>query len=239
MTQDTGVKGNPGTAFWQGFPIFEDIADSTLARLGTLTRRRERPAGTVMFQRGDPGDYLVAIASGRVKLSLATASGRELVLAIAESGTIIGEMALFDDEPRSADATTLMPTVGYVLSRRDFHSLLENDPDLQGAMIRFLCRRLRETNDKLESIVLYSLDARVARFLLFTLRQIHGQDLPAEAMLRLTITQTELAAVLGASRPKVNRALQSLLEDQVIRRDGDVLTCNVERLTQLAEPEGD
>jgi DNA-binding Lrp family transcriptional regulator len=79
----------------------------------------------------------------------------------------------------------------------------------------------------------------VARFLLFTLRQIHGQDLPAEAMLRLTITQTELAAVLGASRPKVNRALQMLLEDQVIRRDGDVLTCNVERLTQLAEPDGD
>jgi|APEBP8051073178_1049388.scaffolds.fasta_scaffold00013_384 CRP-like cAMP-binding protein len=239
MAQDTGVKGNPGTAFWQGFPIFEDIADSTLARLGTLTRRREWPAGTVMFQRGDAGDYLVAIASGRVKLSLATASGRELVLAIAESGTIIGEMALFDDEPRSADATTLLPTVGYVLSRRDFLSLVENDPDLQGAMIRFLCRRLRDTNDKLESIVLYSLDARVARFLLFTLRQIHGQDLPAEAMLRLTITQTELAAVLGASRPKVNRALQLLLEDQVIRRDGDVLTCNVERLTQLAEPDGD
>lgn len=237
--QTRSLATRPGHAFWRSFPMFENLGDDTLSALSEVAIARDWPAGAVLFLRGEPGDYLLAIAEGRVKLSLVTPGGRELALAIAEPGTIIGEMVLFDDQPRSADGTTLSATSGYVLGRAAFRSVAERHPDLMEGVARFLCRRLRDTNDKLESIALYGLEARLARFLLFTLRQIHGDDLPEKARLRLAITQSDLAAVLGASRPKVNRALQVLIEDQAIQRAGEVLICDPARLRELADPDID
>ncbi|MCF1710615.1 Crp/Fnr family transcriptional regulator [Tabrizicola sp. J26] len=236
-TQTKTLATRPGHAFWRSFPMFENLGDETLAALSEVAVAREWPAGAVLFLRGEPGDYLLAIAEGRVKLSLVTPGGRELALAIAEPGTIIGEMVLFDEDPRSADGTALTATCGYVVDRAAFRSVAERHSDLMEGVARFLCRRLRDTNDKLESIALYGLDARLARFLLFTLRQIHGDDLPDKARLRLAITQSDLAAVLGASRPKVNRALQALIEDQAIQREGEVLICDPARLRELADPD--
>jgi CRP/FNR family cyclic AMP-dependent transcriptional regulator len=236
MISQTENKFQPKPAFWRSFPIFEDADPDSLAELSAVAVRRDWPTGTVLFQRGDPGDYLVALADGMVKLSVSTPQGRELVLHHADAGSILGELTLFDEEPRSADATTIEPTTGYIVRRTDFQAIVARHPDLMAASVRFLCRRLRDTNDKLESIALYALEARVARFLLFTLRNIHGDDLPPNPSLRLYINQTELASVLGASRPKVNRSLQNLTEAGAIQRDGDILVCDTAILRAMADP---
>ena len=104
-------------------------------------------------------------------------------------------------------------------------------------MVNFLCRRLRETNQTLETIALYNLDARVARFLLAALRQIHGEDMPDEASLDLALSQVELGAILGASRPRINRAILELEEGGAIRRRGNIIDCNVARLEKFADPD--
>ena len=96
---------------------------------------------------------------------------------------------------------------------------------------------LRDTTEQLEGIALYNLEARVARLLLFTLRHFHGDELPPNPMLRLEINQSDIAAVLGASRPKVNRALQALRDSGAVRRDGNAMECDVAALQRLAEPE--
>lgn len=226
-------------AFWRSFPIFEDQSPELLARLGAVAVQRAWAPGEMLFQRGDPGDYLVALAEGRVKLTLLTPQGRELILRHAEAGDTLGEFALFDHEPRSADATAVAVTSGYVLSRHAFQDLSLRHPDLIAGVARYFCRRLRETTDQLESIALYNLEARAARFLLFTLRQIHGDDLPPHPVLRLEISQTEIAAVLGASRPKVNRALQALAEGGALMRQGDAWVCDVALLRGFADPDAD
>ena len=240
----TPLRTSPPTpsvrpAFWRSFPIFQDQPAELLARLGAVAVARSWAPGEVLFQRGDPGDYLVALATGRVKLTLLTPQGRELILRHAEAGDTLGEFALFDLEPRSADATAVAATQGYVLSRRAFEDLSAHHPDLITGVARYFCRRLRETTDQLESIALYNLEARAARFLLFTLRQIHGDDLPPNPTLRLEISQTEIAAVLGASRPKVNRALQALTEGGALSRQGDAWVCDVARLRSFADPDAD
>lgn len=224
-------------AFWRSFDLFAGLDPAALEALAGLAQRRQWQAGEMLFQRGDPGDWMLALAEGRVKLTLTTPSGRELTLRLAEAGDTLGEFALVDGEPRSADATALEPCSGWVLDRLRFAVLAEAHPALGLSVARYFSRRLRATTEQLEGIALYQLEARLARFLLFTLRQLNGPDLPPEAALRLEISQSELAAVLGASRPKVNRALQSLQELGAIRREGEVWQLDLPALRAAADPE--
>ena len=225
-------------AFWRSFDLFAGLDPAALEALAGLAQRRQWQAGETLFQRGDPGDWMLALAEGRVKLTLTTPSGRELTLRFAEAGDSLGEFALVDGEPRSADATALEPSSGWVLDRLRFAALAEAHPALGLSVARYFSRRLRATTEQLEGIALYQLEARLARFLLFTLRQLNGPaDLPPEAALRLEISQSELAAVLGASRPKVNRALQSLQVLGAIRREGEVWQLDLPALRAAADPE--
>lgn len=226
-------------AFWRSFPLFEDLPDTVLADLAAAATPAQWTAGAVIFQRGDAGDWLVALASGRVRLSLITQAGRELTLRHAEAGDTLGELALFDQDARSADATAVADSSGYTLSRRAYESLAAKHPALTLGIARYLSRRLRETTEQLESIALYPLEARAARFLLFTLRQLNGLDLPDRATLRLEISQTELATVLGASRPKVNRALAALAEAGALIRGAEGWDCDIALLQAMAEPDAD
>lgn len=224
-------------AFWRSFALFEGLDAAALAALAGLARQRQWQPGEVLFQRDDPGDWMVALAAGRVKLTLLAPGGRELILRHAEAGDTLGEFALVDGGPRSADATAVQATTGFVLDRARFSALAEAHPALGLSVARYFCRRLRETTEQLEGIALYQLEARLARFLLFTLRQLNGADLPPTAVLRLEISQGDLAAVLGASRPKVNRALQALEAAGAIRRQDGAWTLDMAALSAAAEPE--
>lgn len=228
---------NKSAAFWRSFPIFEEFDKDLIGEVASLALYRKWPSGTVIFQRGDEGNFMIVVVSGRIKLSLLTPQGKELSLRHLEPGSILGEMAILDDQPRSADATASVTTEGYVISKRDFIGLLAEQPDAAQAVIRYLCARLRETTDQLETIALYDLDSRVARFFLATLRQIHGEELPSQANLQLALSQTEIAGILGASRPKINRSIMSLEESGAINRHDGIIDCNIGRLVSLAEPD--
>lgn len=222
--------------FWRSFRLFETLEDRVLEKLSNAAQRRNWPNGTTLFQRGEAGDYLVALASGRIRLAVGSAQGKELVLRHAEAGDIFGELSLFDGAPRSAEATAVIDSAGFVLAKRDFDAIALQEPSLCIAVSHYLCRMLRDTTEQLESLALYTLEARVARFLLFTLRQIHGDDLPPNPLLLLEINQSDIAAVLGASRPKVNRALQAMRDAGVLQKTGDALECNVALLQNIADP---
>ena len=230
---------NKSPAFWRSFPIFEEFSKELVAEVANLAQWRRWPSGTVIFQRGDDGNYMILVTEGRIKLSLLTAQGKELSLRHLEPGTLLGEMAVLDGEPRSADATASIATEGYVIGKNEFMALITRNPEAAEAVMRYLCKRLRETTDQLETIALYDLDSRVARFFLATLRQIHGEDLPDQANLHIALSQTEIAGILGASRPKINRSILSLEEQGAIKRQGSVIDCNVARLLRLAEPDED
>ncbi len=98
-----------------------------------------------------------------------------------------------------------------------------------------LCGLLRATNDRLESVSLYQLQARIARFLLFTLNQLHGADHGARATLPMTLNQTDLGLMVGASRPKVNKVLRDLRDLGILDQDGSVWHCDVAALQRLTE----
>lgn len=228
---------NKSAAFWRSFPIFEDFDKDELSAVAALATYRKWTPGTVIFQRGDEGHHMIAVLSGRIKLSLITPQGRELLLRHIEAGALFGEMAILDNQPRSADATAITATEGYIIGKKAFLDFITHTPKAAESIIRYLCLQLRETTDRLETIALYDLNARVARFFLATLRQIHGDELPESANLRLTLSQSDIAGILGASRPKVNRAILALEEGSAIKRADGVITCHIGRLKRVAEPE--
>lgn len=230
---------NRSPAFWRSFTIFEGFDKKTIEDLAEIATYRKWPAGTVIFQRGDEGNYMIVVVSGRIKLSLITPQGRELMLRQHEAGAIFGEMAVLDGQTRSADATAQTAAEGYVIGKKAFLDMVTTRPAAAESVVRFLCAQLRDTTERLETIALYDLNARVARFFLATLRQIHGNELPESANLRLTMSQTDIAGVLGASRPKVNRAILWLEESGAIKRMDGIIACKVGKLLSIADPEED
>ena len=189
--------------------------------------------GRTIFVHGDPGTHAYVIAEGRVRMTLTTAAGRELNVRIAEPGALVGEIAALDGGVRSADASAISPVVAHAVSATDLDRLIVRHPDLARAAVRLLCARLRATTDQLEGIALHSIEVRLARFLLEALggRTTTGGRRPA---LDLGYSQSELARLIGSSRPKTNLALGALEAAGAIRRTADRLFCDPALLAGIA-----
>jgi CRP/FNR family transcriptional regulator, cyclic AMP receptor protein len=219
------------------FPIFSALSAATIAALAVGMRERRWTAGQLIFSRGDPGEQLFAILDGRIRLALANARGREVVLRNLGKGDVLGEMALIDGEPRSADATAIEDTTCLVLTRPRFDAVAQVRPDLGMAMARHLSTHLRHTNFQMESIALYDLQTRLVRFLLHTLSQTPGSG--NHRRVTLGVSQADVSAILGASRPKISQAFQVLISQGAIARDGQSYLCDMTALAALAEGQGD
>jgi CRP-like cAMP-binding protein len=231
-----GPKTQPGleTAL-ASFPLFMGLDPETLGRLASVGRICTWSAGSCIFQREDEGDHMIAVTVGRIRLSISTPQGRELVLCHLFPGDILGELALIDGRPRSADAFAVERSTGIVIDRAGFLDVAREKADLPLALARHLSGLLRNTNFQMETIALYDLRQRVARFFLFSLHQTHGEELPERPTIRYGLSQTELSAVLGASRPKVNRVLQDMIAEGALTREGTRLCCDAEALRSIAE----
>lgn len=191
-------------------------------------------AGQVIFSRGDAGAELYIVAKGRVRLSVLTADGKELSFAHAEAPSVFGELAVFDGRPRSADATAVGKVQALSLSKAAFGRLMASTPAVALAAIKFLSQRLRDADEQLEAIALHPIEGRLARFFLAQARQKDPSGAQDRVTLTLPISQSELALLVGASRPKVNAALAVLEADGSITRKGQDVICDVDSLGAIA-----
>ena len=124
----------------------------------------------MIFSRGDPAREMYLVLEGKVRLSILTSDGRELSFAHAGPGNIFGEIATLDGGERTASATAINRVQAMALPQRAMMELIENNPKVAVAAIRFLCTRLRETDQRLEAIALHRIEVRLARLLLSALK---------------------------------------------------------------------
>jgi CRP-like cAMP-binding protein len=190
--------------------------------------------GQIVFGRGDPGRDIYFVAEGRVRLSVLTPEGRELSFAHAEAGQIFGEIAVLDGGVRTADATAVSKVVAQTLSKSALMRLVETRAPVREAVIKFLCNRVREADQQLEGIALYPIEVRLARFFLAAARQKGPAKSGTRITLDLPISQSELALLIGASRPKVNAALALLQDSGAIERNEKTLVCSIDELESIA-----
>lgn len=131
---------------------FEELPDDMLDALAQKVRKHILSKDQILFNKGDEGNSLFVILSGRVKIFTQDNQGREVALNRVGTGEIIGEMALLDYEPRSASVAALEKTSALELSREDFMEILKRYPDLALSVIRNLSSRLRQNTSYIEQI---------------------------------------------------------------------------------------
>ncbi len=214
--------------------LFGGLDDAEKKAVLQEMRESSFDGGQAIFARGDEGRDIYLVTSGRVRLSVLTSEGRELSFAHAEPGQIFGEIAVLDGGVRSADATAVTKVTTLTLSRGALARLIEQRTVLREAVIKFLCKRLREADHQLEGIALYPIEVRLARFFLATARQRSEFKPGAKVVLDLPISQSELALLIGASRPKVNAALALLEDGGAIARKESRFTCDIDELEDIA-----
>src|SRR3974377_1285566 len=163
--------------------------------------RQSVPRGSVIFANGDPGTGLMGVLEGAVKISVASADGRDIVLTIMHEGDIFGEIALLDGHPRTADATAMTDCELMVIERRDFIPFLRSQPDLTTQIIEILCARLRRTTEQVQDVTFLNLPARLAKAVL---RLVGEAERTAPAR-TVTITQREISQIIGMSRESTNK----------------------------------
>ena len=144
---------------------------------------------------------------GAVKILNYDPAGKEMIFRVFQPGSVIGEFALIDEHPRSAEARAVGPTEALLINRRDFLPTLKSDPDLAMTLLQTLCRRLRRTNEMLEDLTFLDLGARLAKSLIQLSRQQQGGDHFHEIS-TIKISQQSLASMVGSTREAVNKKLR-------------------------------
>jgi len=205
--------------------IFGDLHDSALRQLAQVCLQRTYRRGQFLWYQGDPGDYLVVIVRGLVKVTVASPRGDEMLLVTLGPSEVVGELSVIDGGARSASVVALTPTTGIVIGRAPLIALMHRSPELLDVLLRSMGALVRRLTERATDLVLLDLVARVAKLLLREAEGRSGEQRQG-ALVDLGLTQTELAQMVGASRPAVNRVLQSLAARGSISIDGHKIIIN-------------
>jgi CRP-like cAMP-binding protein len=217
----------PETSTLTTVPIFEGLPDRELDDLAAQVRTRTFREGEVIFHRDDPGASFFIVESGRVKIVLIGEDGRESLIALMSAGDCFGEMAVLDHENRSATAIALEPTRTLFIRGDDLMSFLERSPRAAMRFVHLLGRRLRQTNEQLSDMVFFDVYGRVAKKLL-DLGQNHGIPVANGTQIGVSLTQQDLASLIGSSRESVNKVMKFF-------RDKGYITVERQKITILSE----
>lgn len=205
--------------------LFSDLSTPELVVLAALMRPRPYAKDEVIYLRGDAGTAFYVIASGKVKIALTSPDGKELILRRFSAGGFHGELALLDDEPRSADAIATENSVLLVLQRDAFRQFLADHPGVATKLLGTVSQYLRRNADLIQDATFLDVPARLARILLELAGSPGATELPPPgAVLPDKMKQGELAALVGATRESINKWLGSFEKQGLIRYDKGQIT---------------
>ncbi|MET0182538.1 MAG: Crp/Fnr family transcriptional regulator [Caulobacterales bacterium] len=188
--------------------LFRGLSPDGRTRLAAAGLVVSLESGRQLFAKGEPGDALFVVLEGEVEVRATSEGGRDVRIAALGAGGVIGEMAVLDGEPRSADVGALRRSRLLKIGREAVLSALMAEPRVLIDLVVEMSRRLRVTDAKLEDEALLDLGGKLARLLL--------QEAAGD---RVTLTQTEMARRIGASREKVNRKLHEWGDDGWVQID--------------------
>lgn len=215
-------------AFFRNHPIFGILGPDLLEQLRAHARVRTIEKGATIFAKGDRGSSLFAILEGQVKVISFSAQGKYAVLNVLSPGDIFGEIALLDGGERTADVVAISDCKLIVIERRDFLPLVHSSPDISQKLIEVLCARLRNTSRQVEEVMFLDLSAKLAKTLL-RLRENMGGP-------RISLTQSEIAQMIGASRESTNKQLRDWENLKLIHLErGEIVLMDIASLAAIAD----
>ena len=217
-------------------PYFADLEPEAFDQLCRYAKHVTLKRGATIFSKGDPGNNLVAVISGTVKISISSPDGRNAILNLIGAGEIFGEIALLDRQSRTADATANTNCELFIIDRREFIPFVHSQPALAMKFIELLCKRLRWTSDQVEQIILQNLPGRLASALL----RLTEKYKAAPQGRTIAITQQEISEMVGMTRESINKQLRAwAARDWVRLEHGAIVVLQPEPLLALIEAGSD
>jgi len=219
-------------AILKSVPFLDGLSKGEIEALAERAVVRPLATDEILFEQGEPAQGMHVVASGSVKVTKLSESGREQILTIERSGQSIAEVPLFDGGPYPASAVALEPSEILFVPRAEFLALLRRHPEIAIHLLAYIGRRLRQLVFLVEELSLKEVGQRLALFLLQQAARSEG-DQPE---LELMMSNQEIAARIGTVRELVSRGLGRLKNTGLIAVEGRVIRIlDVEALEHEAE----
>jgi len=200
-------------------PLFSELDDEEFGLVQKLITFHDVTKKSVVLQEGEEGNSLFVIISGSVKISYYAPDGREVVLSLLAPGDFFGEMALLDNSPRSATASTTAQTRLAQIRRDDFERLLLQKPQVTLKLLKEIVTRFRRTSQVLERISTMDVPQRLY-FYLKDFADRHGSPTKSGMVKVLLPTHQMIADQLSTSRETISRAMSSLKKEGILEKTG-------------------
>jgi CRP/FNR family transcriptional regulator, cyclic AMP receptor protein len=215
--------------------LFSNLNSDEHAAISAHARIRSYDAGETIFAIGSPGDQMMALLDGTIRISVPFSEGKELFLATIHPGEIFGELAVLDGKERSADAIAETACTLAILERSDVLSFFERNPSTLLKLVRVLAQRLRRTDQAFAEMACLQLPVRLAKTILRILNQ-EANSVSAKTF-KIHISQRELANMVGSTRESVNKCFRNWQKrDRIVQiSEGSIIITNRRAFERLAE----
>lgn len=210
-------------------PMFADLAPDSLEVLADMVQYRKYTKGAFILGQNESGTAMFLLTSGRVKVSLASPEGKELVLNYLEAPAHFGEMALVDGQPRSSDVIAVTDVELFALDGKDLSAAIQIQPKLALSLIATLSRRLRHTINRLEDMAFHDATHRVMRVVLNVATA--GLETRGTPVIQ-GMTHYDLATLAGTSRETASRVISQLAREGIVTTKGRRIIVDLDALVR-------
>ena len=216
------------------FNFLETMTQEEMESLSEMVVDNQVKKKQPIFMAGDPSENLYFLKEGRVKITRVDESGKEFTLTLLEPGEIFGELGLFDESPRETSATALEDSIICLMKRRDFERYASHKPELSFKLSKLMGLRLRQIENRIEELLFRDVPSRLARLLL-RLVDRHPRETKHGLRINITLSQQELANLIGATREMTSSVLNSLKKEEIINIESKyIYIINRKALEQIA-----
>jgi CRP-like cAMP-binding protein len=195
--------------------LLGQLDEATLASLAGMSFTKRLGRGQVLFSTGEPGDHLYVVAEGRLQISTRSTDSESFMVGIVGPGDGVGELAVIDEGPRSADVEAVEPSAVVAVPATAVRAALLAHPEVLLELAQELAADLRRTTGTASDLVFLDVRSRLAKLLLAEMAQA-----TSDSVLDLGLNQSQVAARLGSTRQSLNRALAEMTRRGMIRLDG-------------------
>jgi len=218
--------------FFRKFALFAELDDRELNSVAAVAKTRRYAKDDVVFHADESGDVFCLIKEGKVKVTMISPEGKEIILSMMGAGDFFGEMALLDNEPRSATVIATETLELVTIWRSDFLQILSENFSITKKVLAELSRRLRSASNRIESLATMDVYGRLARFLLDLARQ-NGKVLENGYVAVTRPTHQSIANMIGTSRETVSRLIHDLMKQNLLLSEGKMIYLRKTALDQF------
>lgn len=196
--------------FFRQFPIFSDLTSNELAGVAEISNQRSFPKGTNIFIEGEERKAVYFILSGLVKVYKVSEEGQEQIISFLHSNEMFPHVGFFDETPNPATAVTITEVTLLSIPIKEFDALMFRKPEISIKVMKVMGKKLLELQNRIQSITSQSVFSRIVSTLLRFSKELGEQQEDGTIRIRMPMTNTDFASLIGVTRESVNRSLNRL-----------------------------